>query len=70
MQDQIYYAGEGDGNLCNALKGPWRGLAPIRNTFLAQGSCHVLEPAGTSEVNGFNLPYREGTSSSRLLSPS
>ena len=70
MQDQIYYAGEGDGNLCNALKEPWRGLAPIRNTFLAQGSCHVLEPAGTSEVNGFNLPYREGTSSSRLLSPS
>ena len=64
MQDQIYYAGEGDGNLCNAFKGAWRGLAPVRNTFLAQGSHHVLELVGASEVNGFNLPYCEGSSSS------
>lgn len=66
MRDQIYYTGEGNGDLYNAFEGPWRGLAPIRSIFLTQGSHHVLELAGASEVDWFNLLSCEGISSSRL----
>ena len=62
MQDQIYYAGEGDDDLHNVFEGPWRGFAPIRTIFLTQGSHHVLELEGVLEVNWFNPPCCEGIS--------
>lgn len=61
-QEQIYYTGKGDGDLCNGFEGPWRGFAPIRKIILTQGSHHILALEGTWEVDRLSLLCCEGVS--------